>query len=48
MDTLHWPEPSGQHDSERVRNWIPFLVPGTAAVITALIFLGAWLVLSRP
>jgi len=36
------------HDSMRVRNWIPLLVPGTAVVVMALIFVGTWIVLYRP
>ena len=48
METVDWREPSGMHDSLRVRNWIPLLVPLSAVVFVGLIFVGTWFVLYRP
>ncbi|MGH8766293.1 MAG: hypothetical protein ACRET8_11310 [Burkholderiales bacterium] len=45
METENFLEPSGMHDSERVRNWIPLIVPLTAAVFVSLIFIGVGSVL---
>jgi hypothetical protein len=49
MDSQHThEEPSRLGDSGPARKWIPILVPMAGAVIVAVIFYGAWIVLQRP
>jgi len=45
MATQHIHEPSHHGDIPSFMKWVPLMVPLTAALITAMIFLGASLVL---
>lgn len=47
METQTVPGASRIGDSESSRKWIPIVVPLAAAVLTALIFVGASFVLIR-
>jgi hypothetical protein len=47
MNTHDWHEASQHDDSEALRKWIPVVVPLCAVVLSALIFLVGWEVLSR-
>jgi hypothetical protein len=48
METMPSREPSGMHDSERIRKWIPLAVPGAAVILCVLVGLGTAIVLVRP
>ena len=47
MSTHEWPETSHDDDSEALRKWIPVVVPLCAVVLSALVFILGWEVLSR-